>query len=112
MDQVTSGPASIRELREIGEKVKSDIEELRSAAERSRDALLEDLRKMVDQHPFAAIGVAFAAGYAISGALLSRTTLRAARAGARWYLARMLKERVGSELGGVLSGTGRPRAGA
>jgi hypothetical protein len=89
-------------IRELGEKVKSDLHELRGVAEKRKDELFGELRALVGRHPFASVGAAFGAGYVLSGALLSRTTARAVRLGLRIYLGRLIKSTLGAELGHVL----------
>jgi hypothetical protein len=95
MEQVTPEAPSIRE---VGERVKRDLGALRGAAERERAQILGEVQRLVDQHPFAAVGVAFAAGYVVSGALLSRATARLVRVGVRMYLGRLLRDTFGAPL--------------
>lgn len=87
-----------RSLRELGEHVRDDLMELREAASQRREELLAEVRGRIDEHPLAAVGIAFAAGYLLSGALLSRLTMRVAVFGARWYLTRTMKELLGGAL--------------
>jgi hypothetical protein len=81
-------------MQDVGEHMKQDFAELRAAAERRRDEVLSQVRELVDQHPLAAVGAAFGAGYLLSGALLSRMTFRLALLGARWYAGRMVRDLV------------------
>lgn len=84
------GP-SMHDVRETSARVRADVDELR----REGEALLGQLRSLVDQHPLAAVGAAMGTGYVLSGALVSRTTLRIAMLGARLYLNKMLSRRLG-----------------
>ena len=88
-------------MRDLGGKVKDDLSELREAAERRREELLGEASRLVDEHPFLALGAAFGAGYVLSGALFSRLTARLAMVGARAYLGRVLKTTLGEELFGA-----------
>jgi hypothetical protein len=86
-------------MREVGERMREDVYMLRDAAGRRRDELLDQGRRFVDQHPLAAVGIAFGLGYLISGALLSRTTGKLLRLGARFYLRRLLHSGIGQLVG-------------
>ena len=94
----SSGRAST--IGEIGSRFREDLFALRESALRRRDELLSIAHRYVDEHPFAAVGVAFAAGYVVAGGLLSRTTLRLLRVGARIYLGNLVKGVVGEAIGG------------
>jgi len=98
-------------IREVGERVKQDLGALRGAAERERDQVLEQVRRLVDEHPLASVGAAFGAGYLLSGALFSRATMRLVRFGVRYYLGRYVREAFGAGLEQALSGEGSAGAG-
>src|SRR4051794_26993688 len=83
-------------IRDIGGTVKQDLSQLRDVVEHRRDELLGQVRDLVAEHPVAAVGVAFGAGYVLSGALFSRLTWRVLSVGARWYAGRMLQGAVGT----------------
>jgi hypothetical protein len=68
---------------EAGERVLADIDELRTAVQHRAAMLSQTVSGFVDEHPYAAMGAAFGAGYLLSGGLYSRTTRRALRLGAR-----------------------------
>jgi hypothetical protein len=80
--------------------VRADLDELRAAAERRRDELVAKLHDIVDEHPFVAVAAAFGAGYALSGALVSRFTMRLLSLGGRLYFGRLVEERLGSRFAG------------
>jgi hypothetical protein len=109
MDQTTTPQAP--SLRELGERVRRDLGELRGAAERERDQIMGQLRRVVDEHPLASVGVAFGVGYLLSGALLSRTTARLVRLGVRLYVGRFVRDTLGGGIEqamGIESAAGRP----
>src|SRR5262245_31155708 len=92
---------------EAGERVREDVAQLREAAARARAELLDKLRHFVDEHPLAAVGIAFGAGYLLSGALLSRTTARLLALGARAWVGPLVKALIGVGVGeavGVVAG--------
>lgn len=97
-EQMNGGAGREQSLRELGEQVRDDLWALRETASRRRDELLGKARAQIDEHPLAAVGIAFGAGYLLSGALLSRLTMRVVVIGARWYLARTMKELLGGAL--------------
>lgn len=88
-------------LGEIGDRFRDDLRSLRDAVSRRREELGRAARGYVEDHPFVAVGVAFAAGYVLAGGLLSRTTFRLARVGARLYLGNLLRGVLGEALGGA-----------
>lgn len=103
MDKTTSKDPSISEA---SAHVRDDITQLRETVERRQQEMTDQVKQLVTEHPVAAVGIAFGAGYLLSGALLSRFTLRIATAGARWYLSRMLRDAVGSGSFGFGGGNG------
>jgi hypothetical protein len=88
-----------RAVSEAGARVREDVAQLRRAAARAGDEVHDRLRRFVDEHPVAAIGIAFGAGYLLSGALVSRTTLRLVAFGARALVGPLVKSMIGSGLG-------------
>lgn len=97
MDETRQATGSTGTNPSIGEAtahMRDDVQQLREAAERRGDEVIEQVRSLVDEHPLAAVGAAFGLGYLLSGALVSRTTLRFAVLGARWYAGRMMRDLV------------------
>jgi ElaB/YqjD/DUF883 family membrane-anchored ribosome-binding protein len=76
---------------EIGDRVREDLALLAEAAVRRRDEIVDGARRFVDERPLTAVGLAFAAGYALSGALVGRFTLRLVGLGARFALGRLVR---------------------
>ena len=91
MDKTTNKDPSIAEA---GAHIRDDISQLRATVGRRQHEVTESVQKFVTEHPVAAVGIAFGAGYVLSGALFSRFTMRLASAGARWYLGRILRDAV------------------
>jgi hypothetical protein len=80
------------------------VTELRHAVTEHTRAILDTLYSYVDEKPIASVAFAFGVGYVLSGALLSRATIRAIRLGARAAMAGALKHLLGSHAGaGVVS---------
>lgn len=102
MDKTTGNGKKEPSMSDIGAHVREDISQFREAAEKRQHELTDQVTQMVSEHPVASVAIAFGAGYILSGALLSRFTIRLATAGARWYLGRMLRDAIG---GGVDFGT-------
>ena len=77
-------------LEEVSEQV--DLGELGRAARARSAQLVEQVTAFVDEHPYASIGMAFGVGYLLSGALLSRATLKALGFGGRVFAGGLLKQ--------------------
>jgi hypothetical protein len=98
-------------IEEVAERVREDLWMLRDAASRRRDELYDRARGFIDQHPLAAVGAAFALGYVLSGALLSRATVRVAVLAGRLFLGRAMRAAAESGVEAV-HGNGAERGGA
>ncbi len=98
-------------VEEATSRMRDDFESLREAAMRRREELVGKLRRFIDDHPFAAVGIAFGVGYVLSGALLSRTTAKLLGVGVKAYLGPMLSSMVKGGLADVV-GAGRGGGGA
>jgi len=85
-------------VKEAGGRLRDDFESLREAAAERRAQLVETVRRFIDQHPFASVGIALGVGYVLSGALLSRTTAKLVGIGVRAYLGPALSSMVRSGL--------------
>jgi hypothetical protein len=95
---------------EMNDRLKEDLSQLTRALRDRKGEIEEAMRRIVDEHPYLSLAAAFAAGYAISGALLSRTTARAIAFGGRVVIARVLKELfAGAALGLATSGEAQRR---
>jgi DUF883 C-terminal glycine zipper region len=84
---------------QLGDNLNEIREELSERTQEIRDAI----GNYVDEHPFQSIGIAFGIGYLLSGALFSRTTLRAATFGGRFVLGGFLKQLVAGIGPGMLA---------
>lgn len=105
------------DLHDAGERVAADIDQLREAVMQRTGEIRDTMNGFVREHPYMAVGAAFAAGYVISGALVSRTTGRLLGFGMRFLLGAMVKQAVSGAGLGVIAGSlggepeaGRPRA--
>ncbi len=87
-------------LDEATERVREDVDELRAAAFERGHLWREKFGAFVDEHPYAAVGIAFGAGYLLSGALLSRATWKAVVFGGRLLFGGVVKQAI---VGGALS---------
>jgi hypothetical protein len=68
------------------------------------------IQEFVDERPLTAVGLAFGLGYLLSGALVSRTTVRLLAFGGRWVVGRLLRDTVASAgLGLIASADGGGR---
>lgn len=90
--------------------VKQSLDQLREGFSERTQEIRDKVNAFVDEQPLAAVGIAFGVGYLLSGALLSRTTFRAARIGARVAFGGLLKNLLlGVGPGLVLGGLGLGR---
>ncbi len=76
--------------RRIGDNLAELREEIGGKTRELRDAV----GSYVDEHPVAALGIAFGVGYLLSGALFSSTTFKAAAFGGRFALGGVLKQLI------------------
>lgn len=74
--------------------VAENFDEMRAELGDRVQEIRQTVTNYVDAHPLASIGIAFGVGYLLSGALLSRTTLRAASIGGRFAFGGFLKQLV------------------
>jgi hypothetical protein len=79
-------------LSEMTGRIGQDLGLLREAAARRSDELRRAARSFIDEHPYAAVGAAFAVGYLLAGGLFSRFSARTFGFGARLLLGRALKQ--------------------
>jgi len=84
--------------RRVGEEFDAIRQELSQRTKEIRDAVAE----FVDERPIQSVAIAFAVGYLLSGALISRTTLRVAHLGARFAIGAFLKPLVAGVAPGML----------
>lgn len=80
---------------EMGDRVRDDLDALRDVFRQRSSEMYSNGRRWVGEHPLAAIGAAFGLGYVLAGGLVSKTTWRVARVGARLYLRRFVGELLG-----------------
>jgi hypothetical protein len=79
---------------DVGRRVGDNLNQLREQWSERTHEIREAIGSYVDENPLAAVGIAFGIGYLLSGALVSRTTLRAASFGGRVLLGGVLKQLV------------------
>ncbi len=84
--------------RRIGDNLAELREEIGGKTRELRDAV----GSYVDEHPVAALGIAFGVGYLLSGALFSRTSLRVATLGARVAVGGLVKQLFAGVAPGML----------
>ena len=87
-NQVEAGPPSFDELRQ---QWSQRTQEVRAA-----------VSSFVEERPLAAVGIAFGAGYLLSGALFSRLTARVVGAGSKLLLGNVVRLAVASLGPGML----------
>jgi hypothetical protein len=63
------------------------------------------VREFADDRPYVAVGAALLAGYALSGALFTKSTLRFVSAGLRLALLPLLQERLDAALASATAST-------
>jgi hypothetical protein len=88
---------------DLGARVGENFDELRSELGDRVQEIRETIGNYVDAHPLASVGIAFGVGYLLSGALFSRTTLKAATLGGRFALGGFLKQLVAGVGPGILA---------
>jgi hypothetical protein len=79
---------------EVRARVGESFDELRAAVGDRVHEIRDTIGNYVDAHPLQSVGIAFGIGYLLSGALFSRTTMRAATLGGRFALGGFLKQLV------------------
>ena len=92
------------DLHGAGERVAADIDQLREAVLQRTGEIRNTVNGFVQEHPYLAVGAAFAAGYVISGALVSRTTGRLLGFGMRFLVGAMVKQAVSGAGLGMIAG--------
>lgn len=91
---------------EARDRVGDNFNELRDELSQRTQEIRDAVYGYVDEHPLAAVGIAFGVGYLLSGALFSRTTFKAASLGGRFVLGSVLKNLVAGVGPGMLFGGG------
>jgi hypothetical protein len=71
---------------------------------KQRRGLALKVREFTDDRPYVAVGAALLAGYALSGALFTRATLRLLGAGLRMAVLPLLQERLDASLSSAAAG--------
>ncbi len=89
---------------EARDRVGDNFNELRDELSQRTQEIRDTVYGYVDEHPLAAVGIAFGVGYLLSGALFSRTTFKAASLGGRFVLGSVLKNLVAGVGPGMLFG--------
>lgn len=79
---------------EVTDRLREDFDLLREAVAQRTEDVRQSFTTFVDEHPLAAVGVAFGAGYLLSGALYSRTTGRLLGFGARMLLGAAVRSAI------------------
>jgi hypothetical protein len=77
---------------DLKQRVGDNLNEIREELGERTQEIRETVGNYVDAHPLAAVGIAFGAGYLLSGALFSRTTFKAVNIGARFALGGAIKQ--------------------
>jgi ElaB/YqjD/DUF883 family membrane-anchored ribosome-binding protein len=96
-------------LDEARDRVGDNFNELRDELTQRTQEIRDTVYGYVDEHPLAAVGIAFGVGYLLSGALFSRTTFKVASLGGRFVLGGVLKNLVAGIGPGMLFGGGEGR---
>jgi hypothetical protein len=81
-------------IEDVTQRLGDNLNELREELGARTADLRAAVGNFVDAKPLTAIGIAFGVGYLLSGALFSRTTLRAATIGGRFAFGGLLKQLV------------------
>lgn len=79
---------------DVEQRVRDDLEDAREALRARVREIRQTVTNYVEAHPLASVGIAFGAGYIVSGALFSRTTFKAASIGGRFALGGLFKQLV------------------
>ena len=99
------GTNETADLHAAGERVAADFDQLREAMLQRTGEIRDTVTGFVQEHPYMAVGAAFAAGYVISGALVSRTTGRLLGFGMRFLVGAMIKQAVSGAGLGIIAGS-------
>jgi len=92
-------------LDEVGERVRKDAKLIGDALRREANHLRSAAGRFIEDHPYQAVGAAFAIGFLLSGGLISRTTWRSLGIASRFVVGRLARELLGaSGLAAILSG--------
>lgn len=71
-----------------------DFKSMMETVQQRGSEMLETGKQWVTEHPLAAIGAAFGVGFVLAGGLVSKTTLRVLKLGARLYFRRFVGDLV------------------
>ncbi len=77
---------------EVAERVGDNFDRVRSELDERTREISDGVRSFVEHNPLGAVGIAFGVGYLLSGALVSRTTLRVIGLGGRIALGAIAKQ--------------------
>jgi hypothetical protein len=83
-----------KSMDDVKQRVGENLNELREELGERTQEIRDTVSNYVEANPHAAVGIAFGVGYLLSGALFSRTTLKAATIGGRFALGGLLKQLV------------------
>ena len=88
---------------DVKQRVGDNFDEVREELGDRVQEIRDTVTTYVDAHPIASVGIAFGVGYLLSGALFSRTTLKAATIGGRFALGGFLRQLVAGVGPGILA---------
>jgi hypothetical protein len=96
---------------EVHSRVSENFDEVRRELSERTQELRDTIASFVDERPLQAVGIAFAAGYLLSGALFSRTTARIAGLGGRVMVGGLVRQLIagigpGMLLAAIMGGRG------
>jgi hypothetical protein len=89
-------------MNEVADRVGANFDQLRERLGKRARELQSTVHQLVDENPLGAVGIAFGVGYLLSGALFSRTTLKAAGVGGRLVVAGLMRQLVAGVGPGLL----------
>ncbi len=90
-------------LRDQGKKIEQDLSQFGRTVEKRGSELLDNAFSFVREHPYAAVGGAFVAGWILSGALFSRSTAKLFGFGARFIGGALVKQALAGGALGMLA---------
>ena len=90
-------------LRGQGKKIEQDVSHFGRTVEKRGSELLDNAFSFVREHPYAAVGGAFAVGWLLSGALFSRSTAKLVGIGARFAAGALVKQALAGGMLGFLA---------
>lgn len=91
-------------LHDVGERFRGDLRMLRDVADQRTQDLLAGVRGFVEERPLTSLAAAFGIGFALSGGLVSKPTMRVIGLATRLYLRRYLTAVLGSAAAELLGG--------